>query len=331
MFRHPQNPVLTARQVPYPATLVFNAGVVYHTGRYVMVFRNDYGRDGDPQFDGTNIGLATSVDGVNWEVEPQPLFALEDVQAAFKDVLRHRYPTTWVRRIYDPRLTVIDGRIYMCFAIDTGHGISGGVATTEDFKTFQWLSVSAPDSRNMVLFPRKIGGSYVRLERPFPVYMRETPEAFPIWCSESPNLVHWGHHRPVLGPDEVPFANSKIGPAAPPLETARGWLTTFHAVYKDPNLRLEGWEPQGWFKTYHSGLMLLDKDDPSKVIGMAREPLIMPEADYEVNGFRGSVIFPCGLIQEPGGEVKLYYGAADTSVALATAHIDDLLARIEPF
>ncbi|WP_225919737.1 glycoside hydrolase family 130 protein [Actomonas aquatica] len=331
MQRHSQNPVLTARQVPYPATLVFNAGVVYHDGRYVMVFRNDYGRDGDPQFDGTNIGLAISRDGVNWTVEPQPLFALEDVQAAFRDVLRHRYPANWVRRIYDPRLTVIDGRIYMCFAIDTGHGISGGVATTEDFKTFQWLSVSAPDSRNMVLFPRKFGGKYVRLERPFPVYMREDPEAFPIWCGESPDLVHWGHHRPVLGPDEVPFANSKIGPAAPPIETERGWLTSFHAVYKDPNLRLEGWEPQGWFKTYHSGLMLLDKDDPSKVIGMAREPLIMPEADYEVNGFRGSVIFPCGMILEPGGEVKLYYGAADTSVALATAHVDDLLARIEPF
>lgn len=330
MQRHPRNPVLTARQVPYPATMVFNAGVIRHAGRYLMIFRNDYGRHGDEVIDGTNIGLATSRDGIEWTVEPQPILTAEGVRDDFQRLLRHRYAPDFIRRIYDPRLTVIEGRIHLCFAVDTAHGICGGVAVTEDCRRFEWLGVTAPDSRNLVLFPRRIGGNYVRLERPFPVYMRADPEAFPIWCAESPDLVHWGRHRPVLGPDEVPFANSKIGPAAPPIETARGWLVSFHAVFKDPTRRLRGWEAKGWYKTYHAGLMLLDRDEPSRVIGLMREPLLAPEAAYELDGFRGSAIFPCGMILEDSGEVKLYYGAADTTVALATAHVDDLLARCEP-
>lgn len=330
MIRHASNPVLSRRNVSFPATLTFNAGVVYHDGRYVMVFRNDHGRVNDPVFDGTNIGLATSRDGIDWQVEPQPILTEESVRGELQQLLRHRYPADFIKRIYDPRLTIIDGQIYMCFAIDTAHGICGGVATTEDFHRFHWLSVSAPDNRNMVLFPRRIGGNFVRLERPLPVYMRPEPEAFPIWCADSTDLIYWGHHRPVLGVNEVPYANSKIGPAAPPVETPRGWLVSFHAVHQNPAQRLHGWEPRGWFKTYYAGLMLLDLEEPSRVIGLMREPLLKPEAVYELEGFRGSVIFPCGMILENSGEVKLYYGAADTSVALATAHVDDLLARCEP-
>src|SRR6478736_4786891 len=286
MLRHPLNPVLTAAQAPYPATLVFNAGVLRHAGRYVMVFRNDHGRTGDPRFDGTNLGLATSPDGVKWTVEPKPIL--------------------------------------------TAHGICAGVATTEDFRKFHWLSVSAPDSRNLVLFPKRLAGRFMCLERPFPVYMRAQPEAFPIWWADSPALVYWGNHRPVLGPDEVPFANAKIGPAAPPIETSRGWLVSIHAVHTDKTRALKGWESASWHKTYHAGLILLDRHEPWKVIGLRRTPLLAPEAEYELDGFRGSVIFPTGMVLEDSGEVKLYYGAADTSVALATAHVDDLVASCTP-
>jgi len=331
MLRFSDNPVLSARDVPYPATLTFNAGVVRHEGRYLMVFRNDHGHVGDNDFAGTNIGLATSLDGIKWTVEPKPILTEEKVREQFQRLWRHRYAPDFVRRIYDPRLTVIEGRLFMCFAIDTAHGICGGVAETSDFQSFDWLSVSSPDNRNMVLFPRRIGHKFARLERPLPVYMRPNPEDFPIWYAESPDLIYWGGNRPVLGVDEVPFANSKIGPAAPPLETPKGWLVTFHAVWRDPSRRLKGWEQRGWFKTYYAGLMLLDLEDPSRVIGLMREPLLQPETDYEIDGFRGSVIFPCGMILEESGQVKLYYGAADTSVALATTSIDELLAHCEPY
>jgi beta-1,4-mannooligosaccharide/beta-1,4-mannosyl-N-acetylglucosamine phosphorylase len=192
IVRHDANPVLSAQNVPYPSSLTFNAGVVRYAGRYLMVFRNDHGHDGKGGFQGTNIGLATSLDGIRWNVESQPILSEVEVRHQLKQMMGHRYHPDFVRRIYDPRLTVVDDKILMCFAIDTAHGICGGVATTNDLKKFTWLSVSAPDNRNMVLFPRRIHGKYLRYERPMPVYMREHPEFFPTWCAESDDLVFWG-------------------------------------------------------------------------------------------------------------------------------------------
>lgn len=331
LLRHPANPVLAHSQCPYPATTVFNAGVAFFQGRYVMVFRNDYGRWGDPKFDGTNIGLATSADGIDWTVHPRPVLDEERAREGLEHLYPARFGPGFIKRIYDPRISVVDGRALLCFAADTAHGICGVIAATDDFESFEFLSLTSPDNRNMVLFPEKIGGEFVRLERPFPVYMRDNPEAFPIWLSRSADLVYWGKNVPVLGPDELPYVNNKIGPAAPPVRTRAGWLTPIHAVWKDDTKRLHGWEARGWYKQYFAGLALLDLDDPSRVVGLMRTPLLAPEADYEVEGFRGSVIFPCGLLlNESSGEVRLYYGAADTAVALATGHVDELIAACTP-
>lgn len=138
--RYHSNPILTAKDLPYRATLVFNAGVAKYQGRYVMIFRNDYGRWGDCKFDGTNLGLAFSSDGIKWEVKSQPCWEWHDDE---------------VRRVYDPRITVIDGICHICFAIDTTHGVCGEIATTEDFENFDIKSISTPDNRNMVLFSEK--------------------------------------------------------------------------------------------------------------------------------------------------------------------------------
>lgn len=305
------NPVLSAKDIPYKATLIFNAGVTKYNGKYVMVFRNDYGWVEGRGFEGTNIGLAFSDDGVKWEVRPKPCFALADRE---------------ITRAYDPRLTVLEGRCTMCFAVDTRHGVRGGIAVTEDFDKFEVLSMSVPDNRNMVLFPEKIGGMYVRLERPFPVYSRGMKERFDIWVSDSADLKYWGNSDLLLAVEDVPYANTKIGPAAPPVKTPKGWLTTFHAVDTDPARGKNGWEA-AWKKRYTAGIMLLDLDDPKKVVGLCREPLLAPEAPYETGGgFRNNVIFPGGMILEQTGEVKIYYGAADTVTCLATAHVDDLLS-----
>jgi beta-1,4-mannooligosaccharide/beta-1,4-mannosyl-N-acetylglucosamine phosphorylase len=178
-----------------------------------------------------------------------------------------------------------------------------------------------------VLFPEKIGGRYVRLERPFPIYSRGGKDRIDIWMSASPDMKYWGDSSLVLGVEHVPYANDKIGPAAPPVKTKRGWLTTFHAVDRDDVTRgKNGWEAQ-WTKRYTGGIMLLDLNDPSKVVGMCKEPLLAPEAPYEISGgYRNDVIFPGGMILEPDGEVKIYYGAADTVECLATANVDDLVA-----
>ncbi len=312
IVRYPGNPVLAAKDIPYQASLVFNAGVTKYQGRYVMVFRNDVFND-ERRFQYTNLGLAFSNDGIAWDVQPEPCWQVGDEENL---------------RVYDPRLTVIDGRCYMCFAMDTRHGLRGGIAVTEDFSKFDILSLSVPDNRNMVLFPERIGGMYVRLERPFPVYSRGR-DRFDMWMSDSPDLKYWGNSSLALGVEHVPYANDKIGPAAPPVKTSKGWLTTIHAVDLDPERGKNGWEP-AWRKRYCAGIVLLDLDDPSKVIGMCREPLLAPEAPYEVDGgFRNNVIFPGGMVLEDTGEVKIYYGAADTVECLATAHVDDLLALCE--
>jgi beta-1,4-mannooligosaccharide/beta-1,4-mannosyl-N-acetylglucosamine phosphorylase len=196
---------------------------------------------------------------------------------------------------------------------------------TEDFVNYEMISMSVPDNRNMVLFPEKIGGRYVRLERPMPVYSLGMKDRFDMWLSESPDLEFWGKSRLVLAVEDVPFANNKVGPAAPPVKTEKGWLTTFHAVELDLTRGKNGWEEK-WQKMYYGGIALLDLEDPSKVIGMSKTPLLAPELHHECNeGYRTHVIFPGGMILEPDGEVKIYYGAADTVECLATAHVDDLI------
>lgn len=311
--RHPANPILTPRDVPYGPAMVFNAGVAKYEGRYVMVFRNDYGDEetGKTAPAGTtNLGLAFSDDGVRWDVQPEPCWSWNDEE---------------VIRVYDPRLTVLDGRCYMCFAVDTKHGLRGGIAATDDFASFEVLSLSLPDNRNMVLFPERIGGKYARLERPFPVYSRGGADRFDMWLSDSPDLRYWGGSKLVLAVEQVPFANDKVGPGAPPIKTEKGWLTTFHAVDLDRSRGKNGWEPK-WQKRYTAGIMLLDPDDPFKIVGLSRTPLLAPEAPYETEGgFRNDVIFPGGMILEDSGEVKIYYGAADTVECLATADVNDLI------
>ena len=322
------NPVLSSQHVSYDAELIFNAGVTRFNGKYVMVFRNDYGitpndfklyncgKAKQAPKSKINLGIAFSDNGLDWHVAEKPLRLMPDAEQ--------------VQEVYDPRLTVIDGRCYICFAVNTFYGVRGGIAVTDDFESFETLTLTVPDNRNMVLFPEKINGYFMRLERPFPVYSRTETEAFDIWLSSSPDGRFWGGNKLLLGAEIVPFCNSKIGPGAPPVKTQAGWLTTFHAVEKFPDSCFNSWH-SGWNKRYYAGLMLLDLEDPSKIIGFSNEPLLIPETDYEKNGFRGEVIFPGGMILEDSGEVKIYYGAADTVECLATADIEELLALCHPF
>lgn len=313
VIRNTNNPVLTSSMVPYNSTLVFNAGVVKYQGKYVMVFRNDYDYVGGTRFNGTNIGLATSLDGIKWQVENKPIFSMK---------------TEEISRAYDPRLVLIENELYMCFAIDTKHGIRGGIAKTKDLHHFEVLSLTLPDNRNLVLFPEKVNGMYVRLERPFTVYSRGGKDRFDIWISTSPDLKFWGESKLLMGVEDVPFANDKIGPAAPPIKTNKGWIMLFHSVDIDENRGKNGWEDT-WKKRYCGGVALLDLEDPSKVIGIYDSPLLVPETVYEVEeGFRTNVIFPTSLILENDGELKIYYGAADTVVALATCKLEDVLALL---
>jgi beta-1,4-mannooligosaccharide/beta-1,4-mannosyl-N-acetylglucosamine phosphorylase len=327
--RHEANPILSKENVTYEAALIFNAGIVKFKGRYIMVFRNDYGvRKDSVHPHSTNLGLAESQDGVSWTAVPEPLITLDQAKDLGAPFFANRGREE-ILRFYDPRLTVIEERCYLCFAIDTPHGVRGGIAVTDDLKTFEILSITAPENRNMVLFPEKIDGWYYRLERPFPIYSRPEPEAFDIWISRSRDLKYWGDTDLVMGVEDVPFADRKIGPGAPPVKTEQGWLTLFHAVDYDENRGKNGWE-ESWKKRYTIGLMLLDLKNPAKVLKIGKTPLMIPKEAYETDeGFRTHVLFPGGMILEESGEVKIYYGAADTVECLATAQLEDLLGFLD--
>jgi beta-1,4-mannooligosaccharide/beta-1,4-mannosyl-N-acetylglucosamine phosphorylase len=346
LTRHPENPLLTRHDVDYPCSLLFNAGIAKFQGRYVMVFRNDFGpvnrkEFAERGFEGTNLGLAFSPDGVHWKVEPKPCITLETARDLIAPLMPGKNPETELRRFYDPRLTVIDGRLYMCFAIDTVNGLRGGIAVTDDLDRWEVLSASVPDNRNMVLFPETIGGRFVRLERPVNTSggLDLNDSSARMWMSYSPDLRHWGFSQHMLANSDIPFSNCKIGPGAPPIRTDKGWLTTFHAVWRDDERGRNGWST-GWPKIYMAGLMLLDLENPYKIIGFCDQPLLAPTAWYETgnsvpagsdfDGFREDVIFPGGMLLEDDGEVKIYYGAADTVECLATANVDDLLALCRP-
>ncbi|MDD5885288.1 MAG: glycoside hydrolase family 130 protein [Erysipelotrichaceae bacterium] len=306
MKRYEGNPILSQKDIPYPAWLIFNAGVIRFHGEYLMLFRNDYSlKEG-----GTNLGLARSKDGIHFQADPKPCFAWKDEE---------------ITRIYDPRLQEIEGELYLCFACDTHHGVRGGIAKIQgNFESLEVLSLSAPDNRNMVLFPERFEGHYLRLERPFPMYSAGG-EFFDIWMNDSPDLRYWGSPKLLLRHEDVPFATTKIGPAAPPIKTKEGWLTTFHAVKSVPGKGKCGYEAK-WEKEYYAGVMLLDLFDPSKVVGFSKKPILSPTTSYEHQGFRGDVIFPGGMILEDDGSIKLYYGAADTTECLAFTSVDELLA-----
>jgi beta-1,4-mannooligosaccharide/beta-1,4-mannosyl-N-acetylglucosamine phosphorylase len=155
-----------------------------------------------------------------------------------------------------------------------------------------------------------------------------------MWMRASPDLRHWGVSQHVLATEDIAFSNSKMGPGAPPVRTDKGWLTAFHAVWRDESRGKRGWENR-WPKVYRAGLMLTDLEAPWRIVGMCERPLLSPTNWYETGddvppgtefeGFRNDVIFPGGMILEDTGEVKIYYGAADTVECLATAEVGDLI------
>ena len=155
---------------------------------------------------------------------------------------------------------------------------------------------------------RKIGGRYVRLDRPMVGSMGN------IWISYSEDLRYWGDSALVMTPRSHFWDSWRIGASATPFETERGWLEIYHGVKETSAGPI-----------YRLGTVLLDRDEPSKVLGRSVIPILVPRELYERLGDVGNVVFTCGCVLEDDGEVKVYYGAADTSICLATAPLKELL------
>ncbi|MCQ2461846.1 MAG: glycoside hydrolase family 130 protein [Clostridia bacterium] len=216
---------------------------------------------------------------------------------------------------YDPRLCLIDGKYYLSWVNLTPHGTTIGLACTVDFKKWTQLEDACyPVARNGVLFPRKIGDEYMLLIRPCD--KGHTPYG-DIYISRSKDLTYWGRHRHVMSPVKN-WEMTKVGAGPTPIELEDGWLMFYHGVLTSCN---------GF--TYSMGAAILDKNEPWKVLHRADSFLLSAHESYECYGDVPNVVFPCAALADAEtGRIAVYYGAADTSVALAFTTVDDTVKYI---
>lgn len=293
--RYIGNPILTKKDVPYPVHTVHNAGVAKFHEKYYMLFRShlDTGR--------SIIGLAESNDGYAFTVHDKP-FITPATTGIFKE-----YEAFGVE---DPRISCIEGEYYITYSAYSKYGVRIGLAKTTDFKSIERISlITEADYRNVVLFPERINGRYVRLDRP---HSEISPWA--IWISYSKDLIYWGESELIMLPVPYHWDEMKIGPGATPIKTDKGWLSIYHGVFPT----MDG-------SIYRLGVALHQLDNPAIVLGVSDSWILQPEDPWEVTGYVHNVVFTCGAILEENGIVKIYWGAADSVMCVGTAKIEDLV------
>lgn len=300
VWRYSENPIINRNPIE-AAGRVFNSAVTPYEGGFVGVFRAEQ-RNGIPM-----IYFGKSKDGIKWEIEKEPV--------VFKDEAGNSFTP---RYAYDPRLVKVEDTYYIIWCTDL-YGAAIGLAKTKDFKNFTRIeNPFLPFNRNAVLFPRKINGNYMMLSRPSD--SGHTPFG-DIFLSESPDLTYWGKHRHVMGTSKNWWEGVKIGAGAAPIEIEEGWLLFYHGA----SSTCSGY-------VYSIGAAILDKDQPSVVKYRCKNFLLTPEMEYEERGFVPNVCFPCAaLCDDKTGRIALYYGAADTYVALAFTKIDELIPYIKAY
>ncbi len=295
IWRYSKNPLIGWNPTPSTAR-IYNSAALQFDGKFVGVFRADH-KNGR-----ANIHFGRSNDGLKWDID--------DKAIPWVDKNGKPCPVSYA---YDPRFLRIDDTFYVCWCDDM-HGASIGMGMTKDFKIWTRLpNPLMPFNRNGVLFPRKINNKYLLLSRPSD--SGHTPFG-DIFISESPDLVYWGNHKWLMGKGGTGWwQGTKVGAGPVPIETSAGWLLFYHGVSGTCN---------GF--VYSFGAVLLDINDPSKVLLRTRDYLLTPETDYETRGFVPNVTFPCAnLYDAPSGKITIYYGAADTYTALAFCQVDELL------
>jgi beta-1,4-mannooligosaccharide/beta-1,4-mannosyl-N-acetylglucosamine phosphorylase len=253
-----------------------------------------------------HLRVGHSVDGIHWTFESKQLEMIDEAGKSWNPYYA-----------YDPRVIEIDDVYYVVWCTEA-HGPAIGLARTTDFQTFVRLeNPFIPFNRNGVLFPRKIGGTYKILSRASD--NGHTPFG-DIFLSESPDLLYWGKHRHVMERGGSGWWQGlKIGGGPAPIETSEGWLLIYHGVANTCN---------GY--VYSMGGAILDLEEPSKVKYRCRNYLLTPEMPYEETGFVPNVVFPCATLHDSQtGRIAIYYGAADSYVALAFTTVDDVVSYIK--
>jgi len=237
---------------------------------------------------------AWSDDGVNFIVEKEPLLVAGTALEMYG--------------IEDPRITFIDGKYIITYSVVSDDGIGTVMAFSRDLKSAERKGlIFLQNNKNVAIFPEKVNGLYWAFHRPFnKVRTKES-----IWIAASQDLIHWGQFKKIVSPGPEDWDILKIGPGAPPIKTEKGWLEIYHGVDKD--------------ERYSLGAVLLDADDPSKVISKSKKPFLVAEEPYETDGLVKNIVFSCGAIKRDNGTIDVYYGASDDTMCLASIEEKELL------
>ncbi|NOT61665.1 MAG: glycosidase [Acidobacteria bacterium] len=300
--RHKLNPILTANDWPYPINSVFNpAAALLPDGTTLLLCRVEDRRGH------SHLTIARSSNGVDdWQIDAEPTMPAEP----------DKYPEElW--GIEDPRITFIPElkKYAIVYTAYTHEGPGVALAFTEDFRSFERYGViMPPEDKDAALLPHRIGGNWALIHRPV-----SAPRAH-MWISYSPDLLHWGSHKLMMEARRGAWWDAnKIGLSPPPIETKHGWLVIYHGVKHTAAGCI-----------YRLGLALFDLNSPERCIKRGDEWVFGPTEPYEQHGDVGNVVFPCGYtVGADGDTIHLYYGAADTSIGLATGSLSALLEWLE--
>lgn len=316
--RHPGNPIIEPNPKnawEYNAT--FNPAALHLEKKIHLIYRA-IGENGVSVF-----GYASTIDGFSiHERLNNPAFAVAKFPEKGKRkaiVIASQYVSggSWIG-CEDPRLTKIGNKIYMTYIAFDGCNPPGVALTSisvRDFlrKIWNWkpsVLISRPGEiqKNWMIFPEKIKGKYAILHSITPTILIEYVDDL-----DNKELVINSFKEP--GRDEHRWDNIVRGAGAPPIKTKYGWLVFYHAMDKrDPN-------------KYKVGAMLLDHDDPTKILHRSCQPLLEPSEKYENDGAKPGVVYVCGAVIK-NGTLLVYYGGSDSVVCLATANLNEFLGDI---
>ena len=300
--RHRRNPILTAADWPYPVNTVFNPGATLLSDGSTLLLCRVEDRTGR-----SHLCVARSANGVDgWQIDPTPTLPPDP----------ENYPEElW--GIEDPRITYLAelNRYAVVYTAYSRGGPGVSLALTEDFRHFErYGMIMPPEDKDAALLPHRIGNKWALIHRPIGYLGAH------MWISYSPDLKHWGDHKLMLEARRGAWWDAnKIGLSSPPIQTPQGWLVIYHGVRQTAAGAL-----------YRLGLALFDLDNPARCLRRSDSWIFGPEEPYERHGDVDNVVFPCGYTLAPDGDtLRLYYGAADSCIALATASVRELLAWLE--
>jgi predicted GH43/DUF377 family glycosyl hydrolase len=249
----------------------------------------------------SHLRVARSTDGVTFKIDETPAIAPHTDMEEYG--------------VEDPRATYIDGKWHITYVSVSRWGITTSLATTTDFRSFERHGVIfLPDHKDVVIFPGKVGDRYVALTRPMP---QSFSRIFGIWIAFSDDLLTWGGHETLCLPRWEYWDELRTGASAVPFRVADGWLELYHGV--DRNTR------------YAMGALLLDADDPRKILARSAQPILEPQEPFERTGLFNETIFSCGHVELGDGRIRMYYGAADSVIAAADFDVRDIVNSLEPW